>query len=103
MGPVRIRSTDIPLILDVIVAPWGTFRSISYDSRVVNDALTALDTTDEATELTTLSISFYIDEQEAYKIRPYTEEMHSRYVPFGGRAPKLKRLELSRINLDWSR
>lgn len=105
LGPRRIELTEIPLILDIIlphVARWGSFQLISYDPRVINDTLTALDTAGEAKELTALTLHFYIDDQQALTIRDHKEDMHSRYVPFGGVAPKLKRLELSRVNVDWS-
>lgn len=81
---------------------WRTFSLCASLPGTIHDVLTVLDTVDSAPELTRLSVHLSSNCVEHHHFRREQRKIHSRYVPFGGQAPKLRCLELERVNLNWN-
>ncbi|KAI0089763.1 hypothetical protein BDY19DRAFT_84329 [Irpex rosettiformis] len=99
----HIDPCDLPAILDIIlprVSRWGSFSFAADDTREINDMVFALSTAGEASELKSMILS-YRGALGWYRFVPFEVE-EQLYVPFRGRAPKLLKLELDRVHLDWA-
>ncbi|KAI0684099.1 hypothetical protein BC835DRAFT_1422601 [Cytidiella melzeri] len=88
---VQIRHLILPH-----VSHWRSFTFHADDHHVLHHTLSALDSAGAAPRLESLFVSF---NDEFFMSSP--EDLYAGYVPFGGHAPQLRRLELVKVNIDW--
>ena len=96
----QIDSLDMHTILNIILphlSHWGSFTFISDDLNVAKETLSALSAAGEAPELTAMLLSYFWN-----PMADTVGTLDPLYSPFGGRTPKLRQLQLTMINLDWS-